>query len=330
MTTGQKESTEQASAGFRVSAYGTHGSVPKEAELDWFFSVGQSLFEASTFGALLERQANYGQTFDTCGKCGGSGFDAGDNTCPTCRGMGGQPKPRDQKSEQTGLLFSTSRCLACIQRRPKLWSCKTCDGYGCFPESGARCVACKASGMKLLKSGKIRRRPKRKRPEVCWACNNSRFHERRPVAVKAESGGEPSYTPDDVALRRFAQISRYLRQCSGSTLETLATFFGLSGFRWADTKWGRLFALAPFTDEGELLLDEARSEQEISDHELLENEVNRLDKLTNIEHKQRAQNRLEKLTREAAELFRAAAVEWRSVVDPRADFEDIQLQVDAA
>lgn len=317
MTTGQKDPSEQASGGFNVSAFGTHGSVPKEAELDWFFSTGQSLFEASTFGALLERQAAYGQIFETCSKCAGTGFDDADNSCPKCRGMGGAPLPRDQSPIQTGLLVTTSRCTACIKPRPTLWCCKACDGYGCFPETGARCVKCKGSGLKLLANGKTRRRPKARERQVCHSCKGRLYHDRWPAAVKAEAGGEASYTPDDVALRRFAQVSRYLRQCSGETVEALAAFFGVSGYLWANTKWGRLFAVVPLTKAGSSLLARIDNERCLSEHELLENYVKGLEKLEERDHKRVAQERLEVVTRQAAALFKTAAAEWRDVVEPK-------------
>lgn len=330
MTTGQTEPSALAAGGFNVSAFGTHGTVPKEAELDWFFSTGQSLFEASTFGALLERQAAYGQIFEPCTKCGGTGFDAADNTCPKCRGMGGSPEAREHVALQHGLLVTTSRCTACIKQRPKLWCCKVCDGYGCFPETGARCVKCKGSGMKLLKNGKPRKRPKPRERATCYACKGRLYHDRWPASVKAEAGGEPSYTPDDVALRRFAQVSRYLRQCSSETVEVLAAFFGVSGYLWANTKWGRLFAVVPLTRAGERTMAKLENPQDISDHLLLSNHVHELGKLKTEQERQRVREWTEAVTRQAAALFKAAAAEWRSVVDPRCGFEEIERKVAAA
>lgn len=328
--TGQKESSEQVSGGFNVSAFGTHGTVPKEVELEWFFSTGQSLFEASTFGALLERQAAYGQVFEACGKCGGSGFDHDDNTCQKCRGMGGSPTPRDQAPTQTGLLVTTSRCMACVKPRQTHWCCKGCDGYGCFPANGARCVACKGSGAKLLKGGRVRKRPKSRERLVCQSCHGRLYHDRWPAYVKAEGGGEPSYTPDDVALRRFAQVSRYLRQCSSETIEVLGAFFGLSGYLWGNTKWGRLFAVVPLTNAGANLLAKLENDQCLSDHQLLENYVKGLEKLQEKDHKLVAQERLETVTRQSATLFRGAALEWSNVVEPKRGPELTEIQAAAA
>lgn len=313
----QATPTEQVSIGFSVSAYGTHGTVPKEADLDWFFSVGQSLFEASTFGALLERQSAYGQTFETCTTCSGNGFDADDNSCPKCRGMGGTPSANAEKPLQHGLLFSTSRCEACIARRRGHWCCAGCDGYGYLNESGACCLKCRGSGQKLLASGKPRKRAQpRPRAVRCWSCAGRLYLDRHPAGVKAEAKTEPSYTPDDAALQRFAQVSRYLRQCKPDTVDVLAAFFGLSGYRWANTKWGRLFAVVPYTAAGEAMLAKVSNPLDLDDHKLLENVVDKLEKLTDQQHREHAQHRLEAVTRQAAEMFKSAAADWRSVVEP--------------
>ncbi len=313
----QATPTGQAPIGFSVSAFGTHGTVPKEADLDWFFSVGQSLFEASTFGALLERQSAFGQVFEMCEACSGSGFDADDNSCPKCRGMGGRPAARAERPLQTGLLVGTSRCEACIQRPRPHWCCTACDGYGFLNDTGACCVPCRGSGSKLKKDRAARKRPPRRpRAACCWSCKGRLYHERSPVGIKAEPKTEPSYTPDDVALQRFAQVSRYLRQCQADTVDVLAAFFGLSGYRWANTKWGRLFALVPYTAAGEAMLSKVSNPLSLGDHELLENVVDKLEKLTDSQHREHAQQRLEAVTRQAAELFKVAAADWRSVVDP--------------
>jgi hypothetical protein len=310
--------TEQVSVVVSANAFGTLGKVPKEAELDWFFSTGQSLFEASTFGALLERQSQFGQTFDTCESCAGSGFDEADNSCPKCRGMGGRPVANGEKPLQQGLLFSTTRCDACALQPRARWSCSACDGYGRLAASGACCVACKSSGFRLKKNGQARRRPPRRpRPAVCWCCRGKLYLERSPVGLKAEVHDEPSYTPDDVALQRFAQVSRYLMRCQSDSVDVLAAFFGLSGYRWANTKWGRLFSLVPYTNAGEARLKRQGNPLGLGDHKLLENLVQSLEKLQDKDHKAQAETWLELVTQQAAELFTAAADDWRSVVDPK-------------
>ncbi len=314
MVSEQATPSEQASGGFSVSAFGTHGTVPKEAELDWFFSTGQSLFEASTFGALLERQKTYGQVFEMCTACSGSGFDESDNSCGKCKGMGGTPASNAEPRLQEGLLVSTSRCLACARPPRRVWRCRACQGDGRV--AGVTCGACKGLRVPMRKNGKPRVRPPLRPRASCWSCRGRLYHDRNPVGLKSEQRSEPSYTPDDVALQRFAQVSRYLRQCSVDTVDVLAAFFGLSGYRWANTKWGRLFAVVPLTTAGEKLLRRLPNPQHIAEHQLLENHVADLEKLQEKDHRQQAQERLELVTRQAAELFKAAAAEWRSVVTP--------------
>lgn len=308
--------TEQAPV---VSAFGVSGYLPEEAKIEWFFSAGQSLFEASTFGALLERQSTYGQVFEDCWKCGGSGFDEDDNTCPKCRGMGGKAVsavPLDDRGRelQVGLLFGTTRCECCIQQPRSRWSCSDCDGYGYLKASGACCVACRGSGAKLTKAGRPRKRvPRRPRRDPCWSCGGKLFHERAPVGLKVEARGEASYTPDDGALRTFAQVSRWLMRCSDDTVDTLAEFFGLSGYLWGNTRWGRLFAVVPLTPVGERTLSRLANPQHISDHYLLQNHVQTLEKAKGHAADQAAEW-LELVTRQAAERFKLATAEWTLVV----------------
>jgi hypothetical protein len=307
---------EQASG--MVSVFG-QGYLPEEGKLEWFFSTGQSLFEASTFGALLERQATFGQKFEPCWRCGGSGFAEDDSTCKACKGMGGKPVavvPLDPlgRERQSGLLFATTRCECCIKQPRARWACSDCDGYGYLSASGACCLLCRGTGAKLLKTGKPRKRvPRRPPPEPCWSCGGKRYHERSPVGLKAEAHSEPSYTPDDAALQLFAQVSRWLLQCSDETVDTLAEFFGLSGYLWGNTKWGRLFALVPQTAAGERRLAKLPNPNSIADHYLLSNHVHELDKLEGQE-REHANHWLELVTRQAAERFQLAREDWVHVV----------------
>lgn len=307
--------TEQASVG---NAFG-QSYLPEEAKLEWFFSAGQSLFEASTFGALLERQSTFGQMFENCWSCNGSGFTEDDSSCPKCKGMGGKPvasAPLDTRGRevQSGLLFGTTRCECCIQQPRSRWACAECDGYGFFAASGACCLLCRGTGAKLLKSGKPRKRvARRHRPDPCWSCGGKRYHERTPVGLKAETHPEPSYTPDDGALRTFAQVSRWLMQCSDDTVDTLAEFFGLSGYLWGNTKWGRLFGIVPLTAAGGRTLAKLANPHDVADHYLLATHVHNLEKLKGHE-RERGNQWLELVTRQAAERFKRAVAEWALVV----------------
>jgi hypothetical protein len=309
----EQQAAEQIS-GFQVSAFGTFGNVPKEQDLEWFFSTGQSLFEASTFGALLERQSQFGQKYEMCTTCNGGGFDADDNSCPRCRGMGGTPEPNSEPKLQDGLLLGTSRCLACSRPPRRPWRCRACLGDGRV--NGATCDACNGKRVPLKANGQPRARPSQRPRAACWCCKGALMLDRSPVGLKSEQHSEPSYTPDDVALQRFAQVSRYLRQCTSDTVETLAAFFGLSGYRWGNTKWGRLFAVVPLTAAGEKLMARLPNPQELGEHQLLENHVADLEKLQERDHKQQAQARLETVTQQAAARFKLAVAEWRSVVRP--------------
>ena len=54
--------------------------------LEWFFGPGQSEFQRSTFGDMLERAQVLHSGTEPCQKCDQTGFTEDDGTCPSCRG----------------------------------------------------------------------------------------------------------------------------------------------------------------------------------------------------------------------------------------------------
>jgi hypothetical protein len=176
-------------------------------------------------------------------------------------------------------------------------------------------MGCRGSGAKLTKAGQPRKRvPRRPRRDPCWSCGGKLFHDRAPVGLKAEARGEASYTPNDSDLQTFAQVSRWLMACSDDTVDTLAEFFGLSGYLWGNTRWGRLFAVVPLTPVGERTLARIPNPQNVAEHYLLQTHVANLEKAKDEHSRQQAAEWLELATRQAAERFQLAALDWTQVV----------------
>lgn len=98
-----------------------------------------------------------------------------------------------------------------------------------------------------------------------WTRAATSAHRHRPV--------EASYLPDDDELFRAAAVSRRLRRVGAvdrAAEQTLETYYGGLGARWARTSFGRIFALYPLTDAGATLVREeqsARPDLELLPHE---------------------------------------------------------------
>lgn len=90
----------------------------------------------------------------------------------------------------------------------------------------------------------------------------------RPKPAKSE---EPSITPDDSKLVRYARVSRALNAITPRARRVLDLYFGLRGDYWALRNLGRIMAIMHETHAGRRLLDadpnggERRSDERISD-----------------------------------------------------------------
>src|SRR5690242_4935100 len=68
-------------------------SLSDEAALSWYFGQGLSIYERSTFGAILAKLEREGFGSEACARCSGSGIlETGgvnvENKCKTCGGDG--------------------------------------------------------------------------------------------------------------------------------------------------------------------------------------------------------------------------------------------------
>jgi hypothetical protein len=208
-----------------------------EADLEWFWCFGESTFERSTFGSVLERQSLYGEIAELCLNCDGYGTDpASVDRCRPCRGKGRITIGRvGMKDPDVG----GSR------------SCGECRGPTGKPRRGvvlADCLACEGTGIV----------------------------ESQAVGVPGAESGEGGYEPDDGALRRYAKVSRRLTRLEGSDRQSAAVlqaYYGVDGLRWGGTDHGRLTAVLPLTRAGARLIDGESNELGLGVRELFANVI---------------------------------------------------------
>lgn len=247
--------------------------VARESDLDWFWSDGQSIFESSSFGSVLERQAHFGQHAVPCEKCAGTGFTASDGTCRSCKGLGGKPTrlAAVARAQRGQLLLSSARCRTC-RGRTGIMDCVLCHGEGAVTLA--------------------------------------------PVGVRSRPYDEtPSYSPNENDLTRYAQVSRWLMRIPPEAVRVLESYYGLEGFRWGATKWGRLTAVVPHTDPGRAMLRKAANPLGLGPHVLLGNVIDQIDRLSDMEKRLAARARLALATREASRLYVWACDAWNGAVD---------------
>jgi hypothetical protein len=120
---------------------------------------------------------------------------------------------------------------------------------------------------------------------------------------------------DDASLALFAQVSRWLIQIPSWSVEVLEAYYGLSGYRWGATKWGRLLAVLPLTKFGKAMLGKLNNPCELPDHELLGNYVEQIERIDDLARRMQAKKRLQEGIREADHLFASAAVRWNAAVE---------------
>lgn len=242
-----------------------------EAALSWFFGQGLSIYDKSTFGPIVQKIQMDGYASTTCGRCEGAGIvdDAGgvtlDDKCKSCDGGGLAPRKAGDSQQ---------------------W-CLTCDGLGRVPPyevemaSGGWCPSCRGTGC-----GSVERRAMRV-PRCQWckpdpvtvtdeatdttlklelvaarvpthSCPNCLGTGNEPITAKRvtkddEGGG---VLGNDVALTRFAITSRRadrVKAISPALHAALEAFYGDVGHRWANSPFGRLFALYHLTPAGRRL-----------------------------------------------------------------------------
>lgn len=248
--------------------------VLREFDLEWYWLDGQGIFECSSFGAVIERQAHFGQELQECERCGGSGFTTDDGTCRSCKGLGGRPRrlrARTRGRERAGrLLFGTIRCTACAGR-VGLTDCTACRGAGWIDAS--------------------------------------------PVGIQSTHEDPASYTPSEKALTKYAQISRWLTRTPTWGARVLEAYYGLDGYRWGATKWGRIMAVVPQTDEGRVMLAGVDNRFGLSAQLLLANVVDTIERISDAERALVERTKIAVCVRDATRLYGRACAVWNEAVE---------------
>jgi hypothetical protein len=87
---------------------------------------------------------------------------------------------------------------------------------------------------------------------------------------------EPSYTPSDEALSRFARVSRILREIEHTdptSVRVLEAYYGDVGCRWGASDIGRIASVYPITKSGGMVVKAARAKYptsaDVKDDELI-------------------------------------------------------------
>lgn len=142
--------------------------------------------------------------------------------------------------------------------------CDQCDGTT-FVEDNATCPKCKGTGIRPRK----RRRKRRILKAECRKCAGTglnsegklcgtcRGFEGLTAMPQPSAHEEPSYSPEDETLHRYAEMSRRLERLPVACVRVLAAYFGDPGAKWDRRPQGRVCALYPLTRSGRRLLEAA-------------------------------------------------------------------------
>ena len=196
-------------------------------------------------------------------------------------------------------LFERSTCGAMLYRLEAdsmvSTECKRCGGKGILEEADItpeiqRCIPCKGPADRNTNkpacpwcwngTGVVR--------EGCW-CRRCRGTGHTPVrkkrgdraTVRVKAHSSVCVEVDDVALRKYAKVSRRvgeLYENSREMLEVLAAYYGLVGACYGRGKRGRIFAVYALTPCGHKLVKRAQKRSlddgtQLQAYQLIENEA---------------------------------------------------------
>jgi hypothetical protein len=223
-------------------------SLHDEAALSWYFGPGLSIYDRSTFGAIVAKLEADSCASTPCKTCDGQGIlDAGgfnvENRCKTCAGDG-----------RIGI--------------PPKW-CHDCKGDGIVADYevavdvGGWCPTCRGTGSTSVHQ-KNRNHIRcgdcggARSSAACRNCSNCLGTGQEPLTAQPIHGGKDAagVQADDSALTRFAITSRrvaLVKLRSPALAEALQVYYGDVGQRWALTDRGRMFSLYHLTGAGKKL-----------------------------------------------------------------------------
>lgn len=245
-------------------------SLGDESALSWYFGQGLSIYDKSTFGAVLQRITLDGFSSSPCETCNGEGIldDGGfaiSTRCLRCHGTG---KPAERRAGESERACADCRGSGVVEpyevKADHGGWCDSCRGSGCTAIARRatrreRCSVC--SGSKLAPGSEAtvarieRGVPVTVGQTQCPECQGEGAKLATAIPVtKADNGG--GVLPDDSALTRFAITSRRLssvKSRSPALYSALECYYGDVGSRWGREDFGRLFALYALTPSGKKL-----------------------------------------------------------------------------
>ena len=107
-----------------------------ELKLRWYFSLGISAFEFSTFGRQIELARLHNEGSFICHSCGGDGVSGSGAFAVICRACKGRGTHRSSLSSHAPSRFATIRCEKCDGVVGND-DCPDCGGDGYIESSGA-------------------------------------------------------------------------------------------------------------------------------------------------------------------------------------------------
>lgn len=299
-------------------------SLGDEAALSWYFGQGLSIYERSTFGAILTKLDRDGFGSDRCPKCEGAGIlECGgvnvENRCKTCGGDGRVARRWCSDCQGLGTVEPYE-----VRVKAGGW-CRDCNGTGSTPLSTAmRRTPCHICGS-FNKPG---RRPQvAAEASACYNCIGTGFEPitAQPIHKAQEAAGVQA---DDTALTRFAVTSRRVAQVraqSPALAEALSVYYGDVGQRWALAGLGRVFSLYHLTGPGKKLARWGEKAGKVAELGLTAQE--RIGTQAALEREQPKQERralLEAAGEQAAALYGRAARAWNRQASRKRDREGWQ------
>lgn len=293
-----------------------------EADLSWYFGPGATVFERSMFGAQMQMAETASYESSVCPACDGKRFTELSAEQIEAR----KPEIKAELEEIAADPDVDNRS----KRLSKFWAdlcnktaCKLCSGKG------------RSERRMRRKNGRYDAKPGAFASERCRGCRGTGYDRvgdpceqcdglghGYPVTVfstQAGQGDEPSWTPDDWALIRYARVARRVSLLTALAAETLELFYGDHGARYGATRQGRILAVFELTPSGARLAKRGLSADERTNQSALARDGLRVDEA--IYNQCEAQSQKYDATRaeiiiaarrQSEALLDRAATEWRA------------------